>query len=323
MSYLKIYKKEEMKSTYKNMFFLHFATLLFTISLNANLQAQIKAIPLWSDKIPGEIKSADYQEKEVFKDSVLQSTSRVTTPTLIIYKPQNANGTSVVIFPGGGYDHLSMNKEGNKAAEWLNSLGITAFVLKYRLPNDKIMTDKSSGPLQDAQEAIRIIRRNSIEWKLDKNRIGVLGFSAGGHLAATLSTHFNENTYPSNDSISSRPDFAVLIYPVISMKKEIVHKGSRLNLLGNNPSKKIIEKFSNELQVTSETPPTFLVHATDDKSVVVENSINYYLALKKNAIPTEIHLYEKGGHGFGLGVKDTSQFWTSDCVSWLKNHNFL
>lgn len=310
-----------MESKITNSYSLCLLILFFSLGLTIKTQSQVKIIPVWNKTIPGEIKNSEYTENPVYKDSILQKTSNVTTPTLTIYKPDNPNGTSVVIFPGGGYEHLSMYKEGGKVAKWLNSLGITAFVLKYRLPNDKIMIDKSIGPLQDAQEAIRIIRRNANEWKI--NKIGVIGFSAGGHLAATLSTRFNEKIYPTNDTISARPDFSLLIYPVISMKNEIVHKKSKTNLLGNNPSKKNIEKFSAELSVTDNTPPTFLVHATDDKSVLVENSISYYLSLKKNNVPVEMHIYEKGGHGFGLGVKDTSEFWTVACINWLKSLNYL
>lgn len=297
------------------------SSLLFFFC-SVNFHAQQKTFPLWPDKIPGELKNTDYQEKVIYKDSVLLSTSQVTIPTLTIYQPTNANGTSVIICPGGGYGHLAMEKEGKKVAGWLNSLEITAFVLKYRLPSDKIMSDKSIAPLQDAQEAIRTVRRKASDWKLDENKIGILGFSAGGHLAATASTHFNEKVYV-NDSTSARPDFSLLIYPVISMKNEITHKGSQTNLLGKNPIDESINRFSNELAVTPETPPTFLIHATDDKTVVVENSVNYYLALKKNSIPAELHIYEKGGHGFGLGVKNTSQFWTSDCIQWLKDHKYL
>lgn len=296
-------------------------TIVF-LFISSNVNSQIKTIPIWNTTIPGEIKNSDYTEISVYKDSVLQKSSKVSLPTLTIYSPTNPNGTSVLIFPGGGYQHLSMYKEGDKIARWLNSLQITAIVVKYRLPDDKIMSDKSIAPLQDAQEAIRIIRKNAGIWNLDKNKIGVIGFSAGGHLAATLSTHYNEKTYISNNDTSARPDFSLLIYPVISMKNEITHKGSQTSLLGLNPSDKRIEKFSNELQVTAETPPTFLVHATDDKSVPVENSINYYLALKKNNVSAEMHLYEKGGHGFGLG-KENDELWSQDCVKWLKNHNYL
>ncbi len=283
--------------------------------------SQTEIISVWKNSIPGEIQNSNYIEKEVFKNGDLQSTSHVTNPTLSIYTPQKPNGTAVLVFPGGGYGHLSMYKEGKKIAEWLNSLGITAFVLKYRLPNDLIMNDKSLGPLQDAQESIKIIRRNAIKWNIDTTKIGVIGFSAGGHLAATLSTHYDLKTYSNTDTISSRPDFSILIYPVISMKEDITHKGSRHNLLGENPSEELVNLFSNEISITSHTPPTYIVHATDDHSVVVENSINYYLALKNKGVSVEMHLFEKGGHGFGLGRE--TEFWSLDCINWLKNHLML
>ncbi len=296
-------------------------TVLFTVFLNLQMLSQTEIISVWKNSIPGEIKNSNYQEKEVFKNEDLQSTSQVTNPTLSIYMPQKPNRTAVLVIPGGGYSHLSMHKEGKKIAEWLNSMDIAAFVLKYRLPNDLIMEEKNIGPLQDAQESIKIIRRNATKWNIDPTKIGVIGFSAGGHLAATLSTQYDLKTYSNTDSLSSRPDFSILIYPVISMKENITHKGSQINLLGENPSEQLINKFSNELVTTNKTPPTYIVHATDDHSVVVENSINYYLALKNNGVSVEMHLYEKGGHGFGLG-KET-EFWSLDCIKWLKNHFML
>ncbi|MTH15999.1 alpha/beta hydrolase [Flavobacterium sp. LC2016-01] len=296
--------------------------VLFTLT-NNQLQAQNQTIPLWS-KIPNEIISADYNEKQTIKDGVLQSTSFVTIPTLSIFIPKNVkpNQTAVIIFPGGGYSHLSMDKEGTKVANWLNTLGITAFVLKYRLPSDFIMKNKNIGPLQDAQEAMRYVRENAAKWNIDSNKIGTIGFSAGGHLASTLATHYDDKTYESASKTSARPDFSLLIYPVISMENDITHKGSQTSLLGNNPSPTLIDSFSNDKKVTPQTPPTFLVHATDDIAVLPENSINYYLALKKNGVTSELHLYENGGHGFGLGVKDTSKNWTKDCEEWLKSHGY-
>ena len=215
-----------------------------------------------------------------------------------------------------------MNKEGYRVAEFLNHLGITALVLKYRLPNDAIMVNKNIGPLQDAQEAIRFVRRNAKVWNLDKNKIGVIGFSAGGHLAATLSTRFNEFVYKVKDDVSAKINFSILIYPVISMENSITHQGSKNNLLGKSASKQKIETFSNEKQVSSITPKTFLVHATDDTSVPVENSLQYYLALKANKIPVEMHIYEKGGHGFGLGKSGTSLNWSSHLKNWLQENQF-
>ena len=287
------------------------------------LHAQNQVIPLWK-VIPQEIKAPDYKEKEDLKDGKLQSTSQVSIPTLSIFLPKDIkqNQTAVVILPGGGYSHLAFDKEGTKVAEWLNTLGIAAFVLKYRLPNDLIMTNKVVGPLQDAQEAIRIVRLNSKIWNIDPAKIGIMGFSAGGHLASTLATHYDERVYETSSKISARPDFSLLIYPVISMQNDITHKGSQTNLLGENPSQQDIDFYSNEKKVTPQTPPAFLVHATDDGAVMAENSVNYYLALKKNGVTAELHLYEKGGHGFGLGVNDTSKFWTKACEEWLKSNGY-
>jgi len=285
--------------------------------------AQNQVIPLWN-KIPNEIKATDYKEKESITDGKLQSTTQVSIPTLSIFLPKDAkpNQTAVIICPGGGYMHLAFDKEGTKVAEWFNSLGIAAFVLKYRLPNDLIMKNKNVGPLQDAQEAVRYVRQNAAKLNIDPNKIGILGFSAGGHLASTLSTHYDDKVYESTYKVSARPDFSLLMYPVISMENQITHKGSQTNLLGNNPSQDLIDSYSNEKKVTSQTPPAFLIHATDDTVVIPENSINYYLALKKNGVKAELHLYEKGGHGFGLGVNDTSKFWTRDCVEWLKANGY-
>lgn len=289
-----------------------------------NLHSQNEILPLWS-KIPDEINTPDYTEKEDIKEGKIQRTSQVIVPTLSVFLPKEIkpNQTAVLIFPGGGYSHLSMDKEGTKVAEWFNTLGITAFVVKYRLPSDLIMKNKSVGPLQDAQEAIRYVRSNSAKWNINPNKIGVIGFSAGGHLASTLATHFDDKTYESKFNTSARPDFSILIYPVISMDSNITHKGSQTNLLGKDPSQTLIDNFSNDKRITPQTPPTFLIHASDDSAVLPENSINYYLGLKKNNVSAELHIYEKGGHGFGLGIKDTSQFWTNACKEWLKTNNYI
>lgn len=300
-----------------------FLSLIFILGITNLSQAQNQVIPLWK-VIPQEIKAPDYTEKEDIKDGKVQSTSQVSIPTLSVFLPKGIkqNQTAVVIFPGGGYTHLAIDKEGTKVAEWFNSQGIVAFVLKYRLPNNLIMTNKTVGPLQDAQEAIRVIRLNAAVWNIDPNKIGVMGFSAGGHLASTLSTHYDDRVYETSSKISARPDFSLLIYPVISMENDITHKGSQISLLGENASQQDIDSFSNEKRVTAQTPPAFLIHATDDNVVLPENSINYYLALKKNGVTAELHLYEKGGHGFGLGVNDTSKFWTKACEEWLKSNGY-
>lgn len=308
-----------MKNNSINSVFLIFC---FFLGSTAFLQAQNETIPLWSNEIPASIKSNTYEEVTILENGTVDKVSKVTTPTLSIFLPEKPNGTAVVICPGGGYAYLAINKEGFKVAQWLNTLGITAFVLKNRLPSDEIMQDKTIGPLQDAQEAIRYVRRNAEKWAINTQKVGVIGFSAGGHLASTLSTHYNDEVYKATDNISARPDFSILIYPVISMEEKITHKGSRNNLLGAAPSTALIEKYSNEKQIDSLTPPTYIVHAVDDKAVPVENSIQYFLALKKNNVRSEIHLYEKGRHGFGLGNNGTSKNWTKQCEEWLRANNF-
>ena len=280
-----------------------------------------EVIKLWQDSIPNAIVNPDYKEIQTQKDSALWSVEKVKEPTLTIFAPEQPNGTAVVICPGGGYHHLAINKEGFKIAEWLNTRGITAFVLKYRMPNDSISTNKTIAPLQDAQRAMRYVRQNAKHWNLDENKIGVLGFSAGGHLASTLSTHYDDTVYKAEYEVSARPDFSILVYPVISMKDGITHQGSKTNLLGETPSNETVEFYSNETQITSETPKTILIHATDDKSVPVENSLQYYLALKENKVPAELHIYENGGHGFGLGRGFTSDDWPKACETWLDKND--
>ena len=282
--------------------------------------AQNEVIEFWNSEVPNAIKADNYEE---ILDEKTDRVSKVINPTLTVFRPQKPNGASVIICHAGGYAFLAKNKEGYKVAEWLNTLGITAFVLKYRLPSDEIMQDKSVGHLQEAQESIRYIRRNAAKWQLDSDKIGIIGFSAGAHLAATLSTKYDENTYQSKDSRSARPNFSLLIYPVISITDEITHKGSRNKLLGNKPSQEIIEKFSTEKLITAQTPPAFLVHASDDPGVPFENSIAYFLELKKYKIPAEMHLYQNGKHGFGLGVDGTSFYWTKHCEAWLRFNKFI
>jgi len=306
----------------KSIFCILFLTYVL-IGKVGILIAQSETFPIWPNQIPNAIENVDYKEVEEIKDGKLIRVSKVSIPTLSVFLPDenNSNGTTIVICPGGGYSHLAMEKEGFKVAQWLNTLGITAFVLKYRLPSDEIMENKSIGPLQDAQEAIRLVRKNALKWDINPEKIGIMGFSAGGHLASTVSTHYDNEVYPHED-ISAKPNFSILIYPVISMDDKTTHKGSKTNLLGDSPSQEFIEKFSNEKQIDTLSPPTFIIHATDDKAVLAENSINYYLALKTNNVPAELHLYEKGGHGFGLGVNFTSLYWTVQCEQWLKANHF-
>ncbi|MFB9079266.1 alpha/beta hydrolase fold domain-containing protein [Flavobacterium procerum] len=299
-------------------------TFLATLLISFAALAQKKEIPLW-DKIPDEIQSKEYAEKiDYNKDGIAEGVRKVTIPTLTPYfaDPEKSNGSAVIICPGGAYGMLAINKEGFKVAEWLNSIGIHAFVLKYRLPSDLIMKNKTVAPLQDAQEALRMVRRNAVKWKINPNKIGIMGFSAGGHLASTLSTHYKDKVYIPSDTISAKPNFSILIYPVISTQEGVTHQGSKDNLLGKNPEPKLVDFYSNEKQVNAATPKAFLVHATDDKAVPVENSINYYLALKKEKVSAEMHLYENGGHGFGLGVNGTNSFWPKACEKWLVANNY-
>jgi pectinesterase len=272
-------------------------------------------IPLYS-VIPNNKTVAD-KEMSVTKDNVTRI-SKISNPSLTVYKPQKPNGKAVIICPGGGYAILAFDKEGTRVAEELNRWGVTAFVLKNRLPDDSINIDKSLAPLQDAQQAIRFVRSNAKVFGIDKNKIGIMGFSAGGHLASTAATHFTFKADASNtDTVSVRPDFAILIYPVISFDSTITHKGSRNNLIGANASTEKTDFFSNELQVTSTTPPSFLVHAGDDGAVPVENSLRYYQACIKNKVSVELHLYPKGGHGFGMYNKTTDDNWMERLKNWL------
>lgn len=307
-------------STFKQLLFKminKIRILLFLFISNSALAQSVMEIPLYSGIIPGSKESAVKERQIVLANGGIRIYS-VTLPTLKKYTPAKPNGVSVIICPGGGYERLSIDHEGEDVAKALNEFGITGFVLKYRLPNDSIMTDKTTGPLQDAQQAIRMVREQAVAWGLNPDRIGIMGFSAGGHLASTAATHFNfiaDSTL--KDTTSVRPDFAVLIYPVISFNDSIAHKGSKNRLLGKEPSAGQSIFFSNELQVTKNSPPVFLVHAGDDGTVPVENSIRYYQACIKNKVPAEMHLYPKGGHGFGLNNKTTADKWLDRLINWM------
>jgi acetyl esterase/lipase len=276
----------------------------------------VSEIPLYSGTIPGS-KQSTIKEQIIFANGGVRI-SNVIDPILTKFLPAKPNGTSVIICPGGGYGRLAIDHEGVDVAKAFNQIGVTAFVLKYRLPNDTIMVDKTTGPLQDAQQAIRTVRKQAAAWGLNPDKIGIMGFSAGGHLAATAATHFNLIADPAMiDSGSVRPDFAILMYAVISFDDSIAHKGSKSNLVGKNPSPELVKLYSNELQVTKNTPPSFLVHAGDDATVPVENSIRYYQACIKNKVLAEMHIYPKGGHGFGLNNKSTSDKWFDRLINWM------
>lgn len=244
---------------------------------------------------------------------------------LLLYERNSrlkGNGAAVVVCPGGGYAGLACDHEGVQIGKWLNSLGVAAFVLRYRH-----RPHRHPIPLADAQRAIRIVRSRAKQWGIDPAKIGIMGFSAGGHLAASATTHFDAGKPDAPDPIdrvSCRPDFSILIYPVISMKKGITHGGSRGNLLGPSPDEKLVALMSNELQVTARTPPTFLVHATSDRVVVSANSTLFHAACKKAGVPCELRLYKQGGHGFGLGRKGhDSAEWPTRCADWLKARKLL
>lgn len=289
------------------------------LSFKPELFMQRKAVivPLYNGTVPNNKNVAD-RETSVTSNNVTRI-SKVLTPTLTIYRPDKPNGQAIVICPGGGYTILAFDKEGTRVAEELNKWGITAVVLKSRLPDDSLQFNRSLAPLQDAQEAIRYVRRHAKEWKIAANKIGIMGFSAGGHLASTAATHFNFRADESNtDTTSCRPDFAILIYPVISFDSSFTHKGSRNNLVGAQAPEEQIRFFSNELHVTAKTPPSFLVHAGDDGAVPAENSIRYYQACINNKVPAEMHLYPAGGHGFGLYNKTTNDQWLERLRNWLQ-----
>ncbi len=288
--------------------------------------AQTQVIKLWPAGVPNSKPDPGYKaETGTNKNGTWEK--NISNPTLDYYPApaDHSSGAAIIICPGGGYTHLAVESEGSKVAKWLNNIGITAFVLKYRLPDTAIMINKTIGPLQDAQRAMRIVRRNAKKWNINPDKIGIMGFSAGGHVASTLSTHYDQKVYKLRDTVSARPDFSILIYPVISMREGITHMGSRIALLGKHPTPALVKLYSNELQVNNNTPPAFLIQAMDDPAVPIQNSIDYAQALRKFNIPCELHLYERGGHGFGLGTNkhDTESSWPEACIGWLKMHGLL
>ena len=281
-------------------------TSLLILVLGGFARGQTAPIRLWENGAPNAIGNEPQD---------------IPTITPFFAPKETATGAAILVCPGGGYSHLSEIKEGSDVARWLNSIGISAFVLKYRLG----MRYHAPNPLLDAARAMRMVRARAKEWDLDANRIGILGFSAGGHLASTLGTHFDLGKADSSDAIervSSRPDLMILIYPVITMG-DLTHKGSKLNLLGESPSADLIKLYSNELQVTKDTPPTFIAHSVADPAVPIENSMMFAEALRKAKVPFELHFYENGPHGFGLAPTDPIlATWTERCADWLGIHGF-
>lgn len=289
--------------------FLLLIILSLWISPAVLAQQTVDTLQLWPEGAPG---AMGQEEKD--------------QPMLIRYPaPEHmATGAAVVVCPGGGYNMLAMDHEGHQIARWLNSFGVSAYILTYRLGRNGY---KHPIPMNDGKRAIRTVRANAENWNIDEERIGVLGFSAGGHMASTLGTHFDagqEGTTDPIDQVSSRPDFMVLLYPVISFTEDYQHSGSRISLLGEDADPTTVRSLSNELQVTDETPPAFLVHTTEDKAVPPENSIYFYLELKKRNIPVEMHIFEKGRHGLGMGAPGTAfSNWPKLCEEWMLERGYL
>ncbi|PKA99788.1 acetyl esterase/lipase [Flavobacteriaceae bacterium MAR_2009_75] len=299
------------------------ALLVFLALISMNTFAQDTILPLWPiDTIPNRIASA---EKETHVMEGILRISKVQEPTIEVYLPakQNATGQAMLIFPGGGYGILAYDWEGTDIAKFLNGKGIAGIVVKYRLPSDVSQKEKYNVPLIDAQRAMRMVRSRAKDWNILENKIGIIGFSAGGHLASTLGTHYNEKVYDAIDDIdklSARPDFMNLVYPVITFTQTTKHSGSEKNLLGEKSNSDLERHFSNELQVTTDTPPTLLIHATDDKAVPVENSLLFFQALKDKGVSATMHIYPKGGHGFSLAREDLHlRSWTERLFEWMES----
>ena len=280
-------------------------------------------IPLYTGVVPNsKTAPADYVEPDLAK--VTNMTNKVTAPGMYPFFPEKgkANGTAVIICPGGGYQNLAIRSEGFAVAQEFAKIGVTAFVLKYRLPSDAVMVDKTIGPLQDAEQAMLIVRTRAAEWSINPNKIGIMGFSAGGHLASTLATHFDKVVIDNKANVSLRPDFAILMYPVITFGEK-THGGSKRNLVGADAKQEMVDLYSNEKQVTANTPITFMVQAADDKTVPIENSLMFYNALLKANVKSEMHVFATGGHGFGLNNRQSKAHWFDWCASWLDTNGLL
>ncbi|MEM1120952.1 MAG: family 16 glycoside hydrolase [Bacteroidota bacterium] len=299
-------------------FLIVFSTILVTFG-------QQQTLPLWEDNIPNSRPTDEKEQQDT--DRGILWVSKVQKPTIDVHlpAPNSATGQAVVICPGGGYAGLAYDWEGTDIASWLNSKGIAGIVLKYRLPMAASQLEPHKTPLLDAKRAIRLVRQHAKEWNIDPDQVGVMGFSAGGHLASTLGTHFDKGNKNADDPIdrrSSRPDFMTLVYPVISTTADFTHQGSKEFLLGKNPDEELVHYYSNELQVGYDAPPTFLIHAGDDFGVPVENSIAFYQALRDKGVEAEMHVYPEGGHGFSLAIgKGYLQTWTDRLGDWLVRQN--
>ncbi len=278
-------------------------------------------VPLYAGKVPNSI---SVKSSEILGGgSGIKFVRNVSIPSMAVYLPDSSqsDGSAVIIFPGGGYYLEAYEIEGTQIAQALVEHGAAAFVVKYRLPTDSTMVDKSIGPLQDAQQAIKVVRERAGLWRIDPNKIGIMGFSAGGHLASTAGTHFDKTVVPNEENVSLRPDFMILVYPVISMTNALTHVGSRNFLLGEHPSDSLIDFFSNEKNITSKTPPTFLIHAEDDKGVDPDNSIEFFEALRRHDVPAELAILPRGGHGFAANVPPEK--WMQPLLSWMRDNGWM
>lgn len=298
-------------------------TFLFSL-LSATIMtySQTTYKPLYR-KVPNFIEATN-EESEATTGGILRI-SKVSVPGYSFFSAGESSSPKpcIIICPGGGYGILASQHEGTDVAQWLNSIGVHAVVLKYRIPSDVHQKDRKWAPLQDAQQAIALVRKHAKAWGVNANKVGIMGFSAGGHLASSLGVHYKDPVVPGMSAKTNiRPDFQVLGYPVVSFGK-YAHLGSRNNLLGKDTTAEWISYFSNELQVDAKTPPAFLVHAKDDKAVPIENSLQYVEALKNNGVAAELFTYEKGGHGFGMKNKTSDLLWTDALQAWLKRQGIL
>ena len=294
--------------------------LIFILLTSYLTHAQHLTLPLWPEGVPGLITPLTLEEKIEMENGYFRRIRQVTDPLLQVYQPESPNPSrsAIIVCPGGGYTFLSWQFEGVRVAQWLNSLGIVAIVLKSRLPEDQLFSNSSHAPLEDVRKAITMVRDRSAEWKIDPGKIGIAGFSAGGHLAASASTQY------SNDQ--EKPNFSILIYPVITMDESFTHMGSRMALIGPDPTPEMVRRFSNELQVSRSTPPAFMVHTTDDEAVPYANSVRYFEALTQAEIEgSELHLFPQGGHGYNLAIeeKGTISSWPSLCERWLQANGWI
>jgi acetyl esterase/lipase len=280
-----------------------------------------EVVPLYAGKVPNS--KGAMPDEIVGRGGGIEFVRHVSIPSMSVYLP-DANqsvGSAVIIFPGGGYYLEAFEIEGTQIAQALAGHGVAAFVVKYRLPSDSTMSDKTIGPLQDAQRAIRIVRERASSWGVDSSKIGIMGFSAGGHLASTAGTHFEKAFIPGGKEISLRPDFMILVYPVISMTNNLTHMGSRNLLLGRHPSDSLITFFSGEKNVTDHTPPTFLIHAEDDTTVDPGNSIGFFEALRRHGVPAELVILPRGEHGFAARIPPEK--WMQPLLSWMTDNGWM